>query len=168
MQLDHSRHLRDADDCPVAQCGGNRSRDTVGAPLSFVVASPVVIRNGRMRWALDHIEILRRLAISDERLLDELLGTPGNEGDTPQPDRALDPRTLALVRLAALAAVGGAVSSYGSQADAATDAGATAAEMVDVLVGLVPVVGIPCVVAAAPKLALALGCDSDEALDQFR
>ena len=116
---------------------------------------------------MDHVEILRRLAINDEHLLDELLGAAGDEWDTPQPDRALDPRTLALVRLAALAAVGGAVSSYGSQADAAVNAG-RAAEMVDVLVGVVPVVGIPCVVAAAPKLALALGYDSDEALDQFR
>jgi 4-carboxymuconolactone decarboxylase len=116
---------------------------------------------------LNHIEMLRRLAINDEQLLGDLLGAAGHEGDTPYPDRALDPRTLALVRLAALAAVGGAVSSYGSQADAAVDAGASAAEMVDVLVGVVPVVGIPCVVAAAPKLALALGYDSDEALDQF-
>jgi 4-carboxymuconolactone decarboxylase len=43
---------------------------------------------------------------------------------------------LALVRLAGLIAVGGAVPSYGAQADAAVDAGATAAEIVDVLVGL--------------------------------
>ena len=117
---------------------------------------------------MDHIEVLRRLAINDEPLLDVLLGAAGEEGATLQPDRALDARTLALVRLAALAAVGGAVSSYGSQADAAVDAGASAAEMVDALVGIVPVVGIPCVVAAAPKLALALGYDTDEALDQFR
>ena len=120
---------------------------------------------------MDHIEILRRLAINDEHLLDELLGAAGDEGyqgGTPQPERALDPRTLALVRLAALAAVGGAVSSYGSLADAAVDAGASASEMVDVLVGVVPVVGFPCVVAAAPKLALALGYASEEALDHFR
>ena len=117
---------------------------------------------------MDHIEVLRRLAINDEHLLDELLGAAGDERDTLRPGRALDARTLALVRLAALAAVGGALSSYGSQADAAGDAGASAAEMVDVLVGVVPLVGVPCVVAAAPKLALALGYDSDEALDQFR
>jgi 4-carboxymuconolactone decarboxylase len=114
---------------------------------------------------LDHIEILRRLTINDEQLVDELFGVLGIEGDTAQPDRALDPKTLALVRLAALAAVGGAVSSYGFYADAAVDAGASAAEMVDVLVGVLPVVGIPCVVAAAPKLALALGYDSDEAFE---
>ena len=69
------------------------------------------------------------------------------------------------MRLAALVAVGGAVPSYGAQADAAVGAGATAAEIVDVLVGVVPVVGLPSVVAAAPKLAMALGYDIDEALE---
>ena len=77
----------------------------------------------------------------------------------------LSPKTLALVRLAALVAVGGAVPSYGAQADAAVGAGATAAEIVDVLVGVVPVVGLPSVVAAAPKLAMALGYDIEEALE---
>jgi alkylhydroperoxidase/carboxymuconolactone decarboxylase family protein YurZ len=77
----------------------------------------------------------------------------------------LDPKTLELVRLAALVAVGGAVPSYAAQADSAVSAGASAAEIVDVLVGVIPVVGLPCVVAAAPKLALALGYDLDEALE---
>jgi len=74
-------------------------------------------------------------------------------------------KTLALVRLAALVAVGGAVPSYGAHADAAVDAGATAAEIVDVLVGVIPVVGLPAVVATAPKLAIALGYDTREALE---
>ena len=69
----------------------------------------------------------------------------------------LDPKTLALVRIAALVAVGGAVPSYGAEADAAVSAGATAAEIVDVLLGIVSVVGLPSVVAAAPTLAMALG-----------
>ncbi len=90
--------------------------------------------------------MLRRLALHDEQLATDTL---------------LDPRTLAMVRLAALVAVGGAVPSYGAQVDAAVDAGATAAEIVDVLVELIPVVGFPRVVAAAPKLALALGHDVD-------
>jgi 4-carboxymuconolactone decarboxylase len=77
----------------------------------------------------------------------------------------LDLKTLELVRLAALVAVGGAVPSYGAQADSAVSAGASAAEIVDVLVGVIPVVGLPCVVAAAPKVALALGYDLDEALE---
>ena len=45
------------------------------------------------------------------------------------------------------------------------DAGATVAEIVEVLVGVVPIVGLPCAVAAAPKLAMALGYDIDDALE---
>jgi 4-carboxymuconolactone decarboxylase len=108
---------------------------------------------------LDHTDLLRRLALHDERGMADVLGGVGAQSAWLDP--ILDPRTLALVRLAALVAVGGAVPSYGAQADAAFDAGATAAEIVDVLVGVIPVVGLPCVVAAAPKLALALGHDVD-------
>ena len=70
---------------------------------------------------------------------------------------------MSLVHLAALVAVGGSVPSYGVHADAAVDAGASPAEIVAVLVGLVPVVGLPRVVAAASSMALALGYDPDEA-----
>ena len=109
---------------------------------------------------LDYTDLLRRLSLHDERVVTKVLGC----ASTPDPglDPILDPRTLALVRLAALVAAGGAVPSYGAQADAAVNAGATAAEMVEVLVGVIPVVGLPCVVAAAPKLALALGHDVDD------
>jgi 4-carboxymuconolactone decarboxylase len=108
---------------------------------------------------VDYTERLRRLAINDARFAGE--GTPGT-GVEP---RELDPKTLALVRLAALVAVGGAVPSYGAHTDAAVNAGATTAEIVDVLVGVIPVVGLPAVVATAPKLALALGYDTDDALE---
>ena len=79
---------------------------------------------------------------------------------------SVDPKTLGLVRIAALVAVGGAGPSFGAFADAAVSAGATAAEIVDVLVGIVSVVGLPCVVAAAPLLAMPLGYDVDAALEQ--
>jgi 4-carboxymuconolactone decarboxylase len=104
---------------------------------------------------VDYTERLRRLAINDARLADDDAFGSGE----------LDPRTLALVRLAALVAVGGADPSYGAQTDAAVGAGATAAEIVDVLLGVVPIVGLPLVVAAAPKLALALGYDTDDAFE---
>ena len=110
--------------------------------------------------SLDYTELLRRLSLNDDRIA---ANVPRDVGaDSPEPALALDTRTLALVRLGALVAVGGAVPSYGAQADAAVDAGATAAEIVDVLVGIIPVVGMPCVVAAAPKVALALGHDVDD------
>jgi 4-carboxymuconolactone decarboxylase len=111
---------------------------------------------GRDRFVLDYRELLRRMAVNDARVAEDCLGA-----DSLDPP-GLDAKTLELVRLAALVAVGGAVPSYGAQADAAVNAGATADEIVDVLVGVVPIVGLPCAVAAAPKLALALGYDTDD------
>jgi 4-carboxymuconolactone decarboxylase len=101
------------------------------------------------------MERLRRLAINDAYFVDEWLNAEDELGE-------LDPKTLALVRLTALVAIGSAVPSYGSAADAAVSAGATVAEMVATLVGIVPLVGLPKVVAAAPSLALALGYDLDD------
>ena len=130
-------------------------RWTPGLLLSVRVISGRVGTGGCV--GVDYTERLRCLAINDARFAE------GVGRDLESQD--LNPKTLALVRLAALVAVGGAVPSYGAQADAAVGAGATAAEIVDVLVGVVPVVGLPSVVAAAPKLAMALGYDIDEALE---
>jgi 4-carboxymuconolactone decarboxylase len=103
-------------------------------------------------------ERLRQLAINDGRLGDvngrQVLVAP----------RELDAKMLALVRIAGLVAVCGAVPSFGEQADAAIAAGASDDEMVDVLVGLIPVLGLPSVVSATPRLAIALGYDTEEAL----
>ena len=85
---------------------------------------------------MEYTEVLRRLAINDEHVFED--AAAGLE----QVAR-LDPKTLALVRLAALVAVGGTVPSYGAETDAAIGAGATAAETVGVLVAVVAVVGIP-------------------------
>lgn len=98
---------------------------------------------------MDYIDRLRRFAVNDPRL-DADLGLEPTE---------LAPRDVALARLAALVAVGGAEPTYGSLVDDAVTAGATTAEIVDVLAVVVPIVGLPSVVAAAPKLALALGHD---------
>ncbi|MGR0318620.1 carboxymuconolactone decarboxylase family protein [Agromyces sp. ZXT2-3] len=97
---------------------------------------------------MDYAERLRRFTFNDERIDAELAGAA-----------SLDEKTLALARIAALIAIGGAEPSFGAEADAAVGAGATPTEIVDVLAGVVPVVGLARVVAAAPKLALALGCD---------
>ena len=107
---------------------------------------------------MDYTDVLRSLAINDPRLAEDL-------AEGAHPPEELDPKTRALVRLAALVAVGGAPPSYGAMADAAVDAGASAAEIVDVLVSVVPVVGLPSVVAAAPNLAMALGYDTEEAME---
>ncbi len=107
---------------------------------------------------MDHTERLTLLAISDAVHSEHCLS--GRDESGP-----LDPRTRALVRLAAVMAVGGPVSSYGAATDAAIGAGACPAEMVDVLESIVPMIGLPGAVAAAHRLGLALGYDADGALD---
>ena len=106
---------------------------------------------------MDYTDRLRLLALNDAQFAPACAACLDAQ--------ALDARAVALVRLTALIASGGAVPSYGELVDAALDAGATAAEVVDVLVCAIPVVGLPRVVAEAPKLALALGYDTDEALE---
>jgi alkylhydroperoxidase/carboxymuconolactone decarboxylase family protein YurZ len=110
---------------------------------------------------VDYIDVLRRLSFHDEGFVAEVVCGAGPR--SVRSDPILDARTQALVRLAALVAVGSGVPSYGAHADAAVDAGASVAEIVDVLMAVIPVVGLPSVAAAAPKLALALGHDVNEA-----
>jgi 4-carboxymuconolactone decarboxylase len=106
---------------------------------------------------MNYTERLRRLANNDPTVAADFVDEVGTE------PKELDPKTLALVRLGALVAVSGAVPSFGAHADAAVSAGATVDEIVAVLVGVVPIVGLPRVVAAAPRLAMALGYDTDDA-----
>ena len=108
---------------------------------------------------VDYREVLRLLALNDEHFAEECVSGVGDES------LRLDPKTLALVRIGALVAVGGSVPSYAAEADAAVSAGATAAQIVEVLLGVVSVVGLPSVVTAAPSLAMALGYDINDALE---
>ena len=112
---------------------------------------------------MDHKEILRRLAIGDTSFL--LAGSPD------QPDNlatvTLDPKSCAFARLGAAVAVDASPSGYQDHVDAARMAGATESEIVDVLIAVVPCVGLTRVVSAAPALSLAIGYDSDAALEHL-
>ena len=103
----------------------------------------------------EHEALLRKLALNDDGLLEALFGTA--LADT-EPS-ALDAKTLALVRLAGLVALDSAAASYQWGVTAALAAGATDDEVVGVLTALLPIVGTVRVNAAAPEVALALGCD---------
>jgi 4-carboxymuconolactone decarboxylase len=162
--IDGSPDLCDAGGVCSVENGSSRVAHPQRSPGRLVYQSAPGDLVGR-HWCrrgestLDYTERLRSLAINDARFAEGCIGVAGFASGE------LDPKTLALVRLAALVAVGGAVPSFGAQADAAVSAGATAAEIVDVLVGVVPIVGLPRAVAAAPKLAMALGYDTDEVLE---
>ncbi len=77
----------------------------------------------------------------------------------------LDEKTAALVRLAALVALGAAPTPYRRCVDVALAAGADVDDVVDTLKAVAPCVGLARVVSAAPGLALAIGYDIDSALE---
>jgi alkylhydroperoxidase/carboxymuconolactone decarboxylase family protein YurZ len=111
----------------------------------------------------DHEEMLRRLAIRDDAYVDALLTSEAaNVAASHQ-----DAKTHALVRLAALVSVDAATPSYLASVEAARASGASDDEIAGTLVALIPVVGVPRVVSAAPKLGLALGYDLTAALEEI-
>ena len=110
---------------------------------------------------LDYKTTLRRLALRDDRYIEALLA---GESATAEVS-GLDARTRALVQIGALVAVDAAPPSYMSVAEKAFQAGATREDLVGSLIVVMPVVGVPRVVSAAPNLGLALGYDVGEALE---
>ena len=107
-------------------------------------------------------ETLRRLTIIDECLVE---GQAGLRLD-PAPAAALDDKTTALLRVAALVAIGSPGICLEWGAGRALAAGATEDEIADVLVAIAPVAGLGRIVAAAPDVAIALGYDIAAALEE--
>jgi len=108
-----------------------------------------------------HEESLRRLALHDEQCIQSLLGIALSDHKTA----GLDPKAHALVRLAALIALGASYVSYGWAVDAALGAGATADEIVGTLIAVAPITGLARVVAATPAVARSVGYDIDQAFE---
>jgi alkylhydroperoxidase/carboxymuconolactone decarboxylase family protein YurZ len=103
------------------------------------------------------------------------------QGDTPVVDvladmtaaslerSTLDPKTLILVRLAALASVDAPPVSYLTNLAAGGELGVEAEDVQQVLIGIAPVVGTARVASAAGKMARALGfaiAVADEELEE--
>jgi 4-carboxymuconolactone decarboxylase len=110
---------------------------------------------------MDHRAVLRRLTVRDDAFVECLLAS--NAAATTS--SGLDCKTYALVRIGALVAVDAGIPSYLSAVDAALEAGATPDEIVGALMAVTPIAGAPRVVAAAPRLGLALGYDVPQALE---
>lgn len=99
-------------------------------------------------------ELLRRLALNDEKVLGMVLTRPLSDHRTD-----LSSKVELLVRLAALLAVGATTPSLREAVSQASIAGATTNEIVGVLVSVGPTIGLASLVASAPRLALAIGYD---------
>ena len=106
--------------------------------------------------------ILRKLAIRDDAFIQAILAGP-DEASLSLSE--LDPKTHALARVAALVALDAPTPSYLWAIELAREAGVTDREIVGSLVAVLPAVGATRVVAAAPKLGLALGYDVGQALE---
>jgi alkylhydroperoxidase/carboxymuconolactone decarboxylase family protein YurZ len=104
-------------------------------------------------------EFLRRLALNDEWAVGTATAAAGRGAWRP----SLDSKTESLVRLGALMSVGATTASCRAEVDVARAAGATDEEIVGVLVAVGPAVGAARVVAAAPRLALAIDYDIEDA-----
>ena len=108
------------------------------------------------------VEHLRRLSLIDEGYFEEELGLD------PRPVglSELDPKTAALVQVAASVAIGSSAVCVGWSTSRAMAEGATEDEVADVLLAILPVVGLGRVVTAAPDVAAALGDDVMDLWDE--
>ena len=109
----------------------------------------------------DHARTLRKLAVNDDRFVATLLAQSNGE----IAGVCADPQLRALLRLAALIADEGTAASYQSAVDSALAAGATVEDVIGVLTAVAATVGGTRVVAAAPRLAGAVGFEVDAAFD---
>jgi alkylhydroperoxidase/carboxymuconolactone decarboxylase family protein YurZ len=114
------------------------------------------------RGSVDEYKLtLRKLALRDDDYIDALLA----EERAGPALTSIDPRSHALLRIAALIAMDAAPPSYMSAVEAGLDAGASYEEIVGTLIAVMPIVGVARVVSAAPNLGLALGYDVGAALE---
>ena len=109
-------------------------------------------------------ETLRRLAMIDEGFVEDDAGLGLGQVATS----ALDPKTVALLRVGASVAIGSSAVCLEWSAGRALAAGASEDEIADVLLAVIPVAGLGRVVTAAPDLATALGYDVWAALEITR
>jgi len=79
----------------------------------------------------------------------------------------LAPKTGALVRLAALVALGSSAACHQELVCAAVELGATEQEVIDTMIAVASTVGMACLVSASPRVALGLGYDVEAAFEDL-
>ncbi len=120
-------------------------------------------RRGEIDSAVNaHETTLTKLAIADDNYFEVLLA----QDSSNVAESHLDPKTHALVRIGALIAIDATSPCYMWTVEAARRAGVSDDEIVGCLIAVLSAVGVANVVAAAPKLALALGYDVGAALEE--
>jgi 4-carboxymuconolactone decarboxylase len=108
-------------------------------------------------------EVLRRLVIGDRALIAAVAGPASGHPTAAR----LDELTESLIRVAVLVPLDAPQSSYQEAVEAAVRAGASLEDLLATLLATMDAVGVPRLVAAAPRLALAAGYDVDAALERL-
>ena len=108
-------------------------------------------------------ETLRKLAMIDEGFVE----CKAQLGMGPVPASVLEPKTAALLQVAASVAIGSPPVCLEWSTGRALAAGATDDEIADLLLAIAPVTGLSRIVAAAPEVASALGYDIAAALEEL-
>jgi 4-carboxymuconolactone decarboxylase len=111
--------------------------------------------------ATDYQSTLRRLAVRDDKLVRRVLSSD----KTNRSASRLDSKSYAFARLSAMIAVGASEQTLRPAVEAAQDAGASSEEIVGTLLAVMPVTGVPRIVAVAPAIGLAIGYDVFNALE---
>ena len=105
-------------------------------------------------------EMLRKLAMIHEGFVQDKAGPRLDLAKTS----ALDHRTVALIVVGVVVAIGASPICLRWSVSRALAAGASEEEIIDVLLAIVPVAGLGRVVCAAPDLAIGLGYDVEAEL----
>ena len=92
-------------------------------------------------------ELLRRLALNDEKVLNDVIS-----GSDPKPSELLDDKTRALVKLAGVITVGSEEISLRAAVDLARGAGARDEEILGTMISIAPMVGETSIRSALPLL----------------
>ncbi len=106
-------------------------------------------------------EAFRRLTIGDPEFVAAVADRETRSGRVPH----LDARTEALLRVAALVAIGAPSSAFRSAVASALICGARLEDLFAVLVAISDDVGSARVISAAPRIALAAGYDVEAELE---
>jgi 4-carboxymuconolactone decarboxylase len=102
--------------------------------------------------------VLRGLATMKPELVKNLLNAQIENIEAS----GLDPKTYALVKIAALVAMDASPASYVWNVELAKGAGVTPEELTGVLIALAPTVGFARIVPAAAEISFALGYEIEE------
>lgn len=146
---------------PGRSLSPNRGDGTHPRPEAMAVDGE---RDVHMRQTAGFQETLRRLAMIDEALVEDQAGLALG----PAEGSSLDPKTEALLRMGATAAIGASPVCLEWSTARALAAGASEDEIADVLLAIEPVTGLGRIVSAAPGVALALGYDTQAAPPELR